>query len=382
MKRKIYLFTTLLVGILFVSCENEVKDSNLPAKLGIFIQGSNDLETRSHSPLPTGTGIDTDSEGTINRLTVGVFKEDNSVDVISEITVLPADHKVNINATVGTRTIIVVANAPANYFTGISTKSAFIDNLADLKITTSGDLDTSTPQVSSELPMTGQATITEGGSDINISLSQATTAEAFVTLTRLVARVSVSKVKYAFEAAGAYPNAKFIPTHIFLYNAKTKSNWTFGSTTPTTTVLGQGELSTSANSDYRAYLGETVDDFTNDLIFTNPYYFYTFANYETSFPTKLVIKGTFDVDGNLAGTTDQSTVYYPIIINKAQAGTDLSTNASGNSTIEKNKTYSLNVTIKGKGVDSPGDDISPADVNLTVSVAPWALDITQDVTIE
>jgi len=75
------------------------------------------------------------------------------------------------------------------------------------------------------------------------------------------------------------------------------------------------------------------------------------------------------------------TVYYPIVINKSQAGTTL-TGGSGNSTIDRNKTFALAATIKSKGVTSPSDDIEPADVSLTVEVTAWAVDIIQSVVFQ
>ena len=48
--------------------------------------------------------------------------------------------------------------------------------------------------------------------------------------------------------------------------------------------------------------------------------------------------------------------------------------------IERNTCYNITATIKGKGVDDPDKDIDPATISLTVTVAAWALTITQDVT--
>lgn len=391
MKRNHSLIAVALMGGLLASCGNGTaveEDSGLTATLELTLQGSSgttatSIAARSQGTLPSGTGTIGESEGTVNRITVGVFKTGGATDVISETTTLTSDYKLSVNATEGDREIIVVANAPAGYFAGITTKTAFLSKAVSLDVTTPDDLGEA-DQLTSDLPMSGQATTTSGGTVTTIPLAQGTTVSAYVALTRLVSRVSISRVSYAFTSGGLYPNATFTPTEVFLYNAKTKSTWDVGTTAPTTTVPGQGESSTSASSsDYHVYLGETVSDFTNGSSFTSPYYFYTFANAETGSPTKLIIKGTFDTDGDgVIETADgDGTVYYPIVINKSQTGTTL-TGGSGDATISRNKTYALTATIKGKGVSTVSEDINPADVSLTVSVEAWAVDITQNVTFE
>jgi hypothetical protein len=383
-----WLLAVFLICLL-TSCGNETtvnEDSSLPAKLEITLQGSSatkayNVATRSQGTL-SGTGIIGEDEGTLNRITVGVFKTDGSTDAISETTTLTSDYKLTVNATEGEREIIVVANAPASYFAGISTKAAFLAKAVSLNVTTPDGLGTA-DQATNNLPMSGHSTTESGGSITTILLSQGSTVSAYVSLTRLVSRISISKITCDFAAGGLYPNARFTPTEVYLYNAKTMSTWDVGTTIPTTSVPGQGESSTTGSSDYRAYLGEIISTFTNGSAFSSPYFFYTFANYDATSPTKLIIKGTFDVngDGTINAADGDGTVYYPIVINKSQAGTTL-TGGSGDGTIDRNKTYSLTATIKGKGASTTSEDINPADVSLTVSVAAWAVDITQNVTFE
>ena len=50
--------------------------------------------------------------------------------------------------------------------------------------------------------------------------------------------------------------------------------------------------------------------------------------------------------------------------------------------IARNTTYAIKATIKNIGTDDPTGEINPTSLELTVSVANWALDITQDVTFE
>ena len=93
----------------------------------------------------------------------------------------------------------------------------------------------------------------------------------------------------------------------------------------------------------------------------------------------------FDQDG--PGTAyDEETVYYPIVINKSQSGTTITENGETKTGrtgyLDRNTVYNLSAVIKGKGVSDPSQDIEPADLNLTVTVADWTLTVTQEVVFE
>jgi hypothetical protein len=387
MNKFLYLFVAL-IAIGFSSCskddQNLAQENNAPATLKLTIGGTG-MNTRSLGTLPTGDGGDAASgEGTINRLTVGVFNGEN-VDVISEPTFSAGSTTgtltASIAATAGNRTVIVVANAPAGHFKGITTRTGFLNATVDLKVTTPSDAGTSA-QVSNDLPMVGYATTSGASPSITINLAASTTpTNAVVALTRLVSRISISSIKTAFDPAGQYNNAKFVITDVFLYNAATTSVW--GDATNSSWVAGTtGGLSTGnpLTAGYLPYLHESITNTANTDI-TNPCYFYTFANGNSS-PTKLIIKGKFDKDGD--GTYETDPIYYPIVINKAQAGTYSSGTTlyavDGTAeTILPNKRYLLTATIKGIGTTDPTANINPANISLTVSVEKWANDITQNV---
>ena len=93
----------------------------------------------------------------------------------------------------------------------------------------------------------------------------------------------------------------------------------------------------------------------------------------------MVLEGTFKKSASDAGTT----IYYPIIVNKSQTGTNITgASGTGTSNIARNTTYAIKATIKNIGTDDPTGEINPTSLELTVSVADWALNITQDVTFE
>ena len=190
-----------------------------------------------------------------------------------------------------------------------------------------------------------------------------------LALSRLVSRISIADIKTSFDASGQYKDATFTATNIFLYDAKSTS--TVDPATPVTTNLISGESN--------AYLMNTLSEVISSSSYTTPYWFYTFANDATN-PTKLVIKGNFDADGS-GSTYTPEPVYYPVVINKSQTGTVI-TGGSGDATIARNRAYKIGVTIKGKGVSTPAENIVPAVLTVTVSVQDWSLVINQSVVFD
>lgn len=366
MKKNVFLLAALAVT-LFTGCKDDTSqeiESGVPATIELTLQGTN-VGTKTAAALPS-------AEDQINRIVVGVFKstgtatDSDPVDVISEQTYVSA--AVTLAATAGDRSIIVIANAPAGAFAGVTTRGAFLAKTVALGVGV----------VSTNLPMSGEATTLDGGTVKIINLDAAKpTNSAFVKLSRLVARVSIASVKFEPETTGQYNGATFTLDHIFLYNAVSTSKVGIGgfdTTTPAadlTSYLSNGWNGTTLVS----YLGDAESpavSVTSSTAYTSPHYFYTFPNENTTTRTKLIISGTFTPkDGT--GVI----VYYPIVINKAQEGTTGTT--AGLGTVARNTTYALTATIKSKGVTDITTDINPAALSLTVSVAPWALNITQDV---
>lgn len=124
--------------------------------------------------------------------------------------------------------------------------------------------------------------------------------------------------------------------------------------------------------------------------YTTNFWFYLFPNASSSNRTALVIEGTFKANSSDAGTT----VYYPIIINKTQLNTTIQegdgttmTTVDGSTnprlgSIDRNKCYALMATIRTIGITDPDGTIDPASLSITVSVASWALTVSQDVVFE
>ena len=366
METRNYLWAVLAAATLsLAACAGEESENTEPqkmeARLKLTLQGTSANTKATDTTLPTE-----DSEKTIGRVAVAIFDKNENVIIIQEFT---KTSDIVVNCKPGADcTGIVVANAPANHFAGITTKTTFIAKTVNLT------------QTSTNLPMSGEI---KDAAINTFTLTAGSTSNLTAEVSRLVARVAINSIKTAFDPSGQYAKATFTAKKIFLHNANTKSS--VNPRTPTVTVPLSGKTD-GTNTDLQTSLDQAI----NETAYTTPYWFYAFAHDNAS-PTKLVIYGKFDADGNGTAAAEED-VYYPVVVNKLQAGTTIndgstdigntSTTGKGDATITRNSTYTITATIKSKGVDDPDKDIDPAIVNLTVTVAPWKFTISQDVTFD
>ena len=376
MKTSNYLWAMLATATLsLTACGSDENESvNQPkektARLELTLVGT-PADSRATGELPT------DDESQINRLTVAVFTgaEGNPVNALHEFTgddIKDAaggvtGKKITMLCEPGTgQTIYVVANAASKLFAGVTNLAGFQARLALLSETTksAGTGDVTDAQKANNLPMLGIATgkdFTAGGE-----------LKAEIALSRLVARVSISSIKTAFDVAGQFKDATFKVDAVYLKNANSSVNMKKEGSVP---INGGHEGAVVTK-----YLYEAVTGHTANTELKTPYYFYTFPNVSEDNPTRLIIKGTFDADGK--GAT-KVTRYYPIVINKKQANTTITAGqGTDKGSIAFNTKYVLTAVIKGEGAPDDKTDIDPATLQLTVTVADWALTIRQDVTFE
>lgn len=320
-------------------------------------------------------------EDNINTLAVGIFNaNDGSVNVIAECTVENNEVKDDILCSAGLCDVIVVANAPEGTFDGVQTKTEFLQKTVALSQTATNDV-----QTSDNLPMSGQT-------PNSIDFIANTVNPVTVTLTRLVARISIESIKTKFAAANGNANATFTLDKVFIYNALSTSRIAPGDATftmPASPLWIDGGHLASENSwiEGQKYLLSEIGPVVLSGVGVNEYnipnWFYAFANNDQDHPTKVVIGGFYDPDG--AGATLPTYVYYPIVVNQAQLGTEFQGAGKDevhNGTIARNTEYRLRATIAKKGVTTPDEEISIAEMQLTVSVAEWTLAIDQEVVIE
>ncbi|MCI1681850.1 MAG: fimbrial protein [Bacteroides sp.] len=348
--------------------------------LQLTIQGDNVLSRATGSSLP-------DTESTVHNLVVGLFYTDGSVNTIVEPTLNSGSggtlNTGSILCSPGSCDVLVVANVPESTFAGVRTKNEFIGKTLSLTSTANEGV-----QSSDNLPMSGI-------SDSSVSLEAGGSVSATVHLSRLVARISISSIRTAFSLDNAH--ATFTLDRIFLCNALESSKVAPGVVSETMpdspTWLNGGMTEEQPDGSYLWISGtgfllndvtpEGGVQITSDA-YTVPYWFYAFANNNTTYRTKLVLSGYFDQDGP-DGASPAVYVYYPIVVNQAQAGTiitpsDVSlTDHVGDGTLVRNCDYRIKAVIKGDGESNPGSEIHPSNLDLTVEVDDWTLQIVQEV---
>lgn len=229
MKTSKYLWAMLATATLSLTAcgsdenENVTQPKEKTAKLELTLVGT-PADSRATGELPT-----TD-ESQINRLTVAVFTgttDASTVNALQEFT--GEDIKDATGGGTGKKitmlcepgmgqTIYVVANAASKLFAGVTNLVGFKAKLALLSETTkaAGVGDATDVQKANNLPMLGIA----NGKDFTAGEE----LKAEVALSRLVARVSISSIKTAFDEAGQFKAATFKVDAIYLKNANSSVN--------------------------------------------------------------------------------------------------------------------------------------------------------------
>ncbi len=404
MKTSIYLLA-VLGGSLLASCSSDSitpqPEPGQTARIEVTLTGSNTGTRANGSTLPVDGAAD---EQKVNNIVIGIFKNsDGSIVTIQDLSspkvgTTDADKNVITCPLTGTSDVtctgVVVANVPASSITALkssTTKTDFLSKTISLEKATSTNSDGTAPQLSANLPMSGDIkettvssfSLTPGGTKTGLS----------VQLTRMASRITLTSLGANFTSS-AYPNAKFKLQRVLLRDAIASTNVTTSATASSAMpsspsyLTGGGTWSGTAwDESANPYL---FDDLGTALEITssttlpggNYYWFYAFANDGSSSPTSFVIQGIFDVDGDFDTTGDASTVFYPVIVNKNQPGTTYSGGATTGTTtgsISRNTLYNLAVTLKNKGVSSPTENINPANLEINVSVAGWPAAIVQTV---
>ena len=281
MKISNYLWAVLATATLSLTAcgsdenENVIQSKEKTAKLELTLVGT-PADSRATGTLPT-----TD-ESQINRLTVAVFTEasGNPVNALREFTgedieaASGTGKKITMLCEPGNgQMIYVVANASTGLFAGVTNLAGFKAKLMLLSETTkaAGPDDATDIQKANNLPMLGSAT--------GKNFTAGTKTEANIALSRLVARVSISSIKTAFDPVGRFKDATFKVDAIYLKNANSSVN----ADKAGSVLVHGGDGSTGT----KKYLYATVSGHTANTELTTPYYFYTFPNASTSEPTKL-----------------------------------------------------------------------------------------------
>lgn len=456
---KFFLICTF-VGICMSACSSDDNEASVKGideddqKMQLAISlNSPDLDTKALNTRSTGdyTKPDYSDDKKIYSLEVLIFKsagtteagkldgykskprqriDSDSLSSSSE-EYLPIDEIKGVVLTAGKRDIYVVANAPDNFFAGVTTLAQFkakCDSLQRQGLF--AHIGAPRPPRPDESPIGGQkpsdlkTNLTMCGSVTNVQFSNLHTQHYLgytsglpsgvvaaqvlpgngadgktFYVDRLVARVAIKTIKFELPntltldgASITKDNYTYQLDSVFMMNAKTTSvfsrmddnsnkrpvNIEFAHGSKLGYDLLKGGLSNVfAASELRTTLSEAIYSRSYDITVNDyPLWFYAFENDQsTVYPTYLVIgvKYNFRKAGGELRTVK---CYYPVIINENGQNTD-------HKFIKRNYQYSLNIIIKGLGYKSAVTELKsssegltyplPVDVETTVgrNLFPW-----------
>ncbi len=333
--------------------------------------------TLNLTPAGTRAAVYTDpstaAENTINSVTIGIFDKNtgNAVKTIQEVAGSKTP-KITTSQLADGDIVLVAVNAKSETFTGAKNLAEFENKTLAIDDALAGGDASAITVANSKLPMFGIGTI---------ALSDAATNSyaADVDVYHMVAKITLKSLSVDFSTTGAYKEAKFTPTEVFMSNVPNALDFypaTAYTTYATLTPFSQGE---TGIANLKAYLGTTTD-FTGFTIKhatlsgqktgttynwgdvdQNILYFYTMPN-NASTPTRLVIKGNFD-----PGTGSTTPVYYPVNINyKSKDGS--AADGGTAKVVSPNKNYIIDVIIQGKGSIDANTAIDPETATATIKV--------------
>lgn len=379
MKKISYLIISLVVSIASLSSCSSSEDmfrtaTSQPKTLVLSIKPVESIPpTESGAKDDTrATNLTTDpgttAENTINAITVGIFDQSGNVRTIQEFTGSTNPITVTTTAVVSTDHVLVAVNAPPGKFASVLLESDFEAKMLgiDAALATSYGGTAGNAELSTNIPMFGAIT---SGVTVNGSAVSAT-----VSVYHLVSKVSLASLTTNFSTGGAYKDAIFTPTEMFLINVPDNVYFNYASPYTPSPTLYQGQ--TSNNTSQKVYLGTGA--LTAKALSGAPstawgtQFFYAMPSSNTTNNTRLVIAGTFK---NNSGDTG-STVYYPVHIN--YNSTDGSSAQSGQTAKQTyaNFNYKLTVVIQGKGAVNPTDVIDKQTATVTATVTNFT-DATQ-----
>ena len=369
---------------LFFSCSDkqesipESSKSGEPALLSITLSGASNVKGKA-AGTPTS-----DEESNVNDGIIYVFNTrgeilNKSFFTSGDITSSTGSKQITTTTSAASVSVLLNTGIPdsasiAGTSYDISTKSQLEALTVNLALSNGTGAAT---QVKNNLLMSGTS------SDPITFTGTPKTGQVAVTVSRIVAKVSIN---WSFEPNSALVNKVRLVGAVVL-NAPLSSRLFGTSLTLSDMTYLEGLSDEVLNGfpfeGYRpadGYMISNVDllsvtDFQVSPVPAN--HFYLFENTD-DYPTIIAIVADFNENGIDQPNPDANLrKYYPIVINKASTG-----NQDGTMTVKRNVAYNVNAIVKGVGVDNPFYPVDPASLNITVTVADWALIVNVNQTFE
>lgn len=383
----IMALTMTFAGAAFLSsCSSDdvISQSDDDQTLTIKVSPSNTIGTRA-----AAQNVKDGTENTVNQFVVGIFDGDGkklgiekqTVAGNKQLTVTAAGYKIG-------NKVLVAVNMPSTRFDDVANESDFkARTLTAIEALygNSKHVEANKLADNNYVPMYGEGQL--------ISAGKAKQYKADVNVYHLVSKISLQSIKVSFT--DTYAGATFQPTEIFLANVPMKvglgdasdvTKYTFASND--TYVSGEQttdapDASTTVNPSDYPYLS------TGDLSTGDSKWAASEANqektYNTNMPTLyslpndnvddkatfLVVKGKFSYNGK-----NDEVVYYPFYMNYNTSDGSAPDGGTAKA-LHPNINYQVNITITGKGTNSPVTPVSSKVASVNVSVKDFT-DVNQE----
>ena len=355
MKTKFILLSAACAAL--AACNKDLPDVQLPVEQGegqiaFTIAGEEPVMTKAVSAYTTAQTY----ESQVNKVQVFVFGSDGAINYYQN---LGSNKSGTISTTAGAKTVWAVVNGPD--LSSIGTLSALQ--------ATAVDLAANSTTAATGFVMAGSASVT---------VTAGSSANCGITVSRLVSRVALQSIVNKLPASyGAITIDR-----VFLCNVVGNQNLA-GSAAVSTWYNKDGRADESTRNTAHIIDGSTYKASCEALTFksvgssvsngatltpSTPYLFYSYPNSSTTAPSGF--QATFSAKRTVltvVATVAGTKYYYPVVLDDA--------------TLDRNKTYTVGLTITGLGSDDPDKPVSKGSIAASITVSGWTAGANYDETI-
>ena len=319
-----------------VPCEENQETGTLAVSL-LFDEGAQTKAVTSYTTSQT-------YEKQVNKVQIFVFDESGKINIYKDAGTTQSG--ISISTTTGKKTVWAVVNGPD------LSEVASVSELEDAAL----DLAANSTNASTGFVMAGSTTCTVS----------ATAATANVSVSRLVARVALQRVTNQLpDGYGALTIDNVVLTNVAgnqniagdaaaatWYNKMGRKD---GATESSQIIDGTTNKASCEALTFKS-VGQTVNHGSN-LTISTPYLFYSYPNSNTAGSTGWVNPFTARASRLVVtATIDGVKYYYPVTLDKK---------------LERNKAYTVEMTITGLGSTDPDKPIEKGGLTAAITVLDW-----------
>ena len=319
-----------------VPCEDQQETGTLAVSL-LFDEGA---QTKAVTSFTTSQTY----EKQVNKVQIFVFDESGKINIYKDAGTTQSN--ISISTTTGKKTIWAVVNGP---------DLSEVASLAELE-DTAIDLAANSTTAATGFVMAGSTSCT-------VSASAAT---ANISVSRLVARVALQKVTNQLpDGYGALTIDNVVLTNVAgnqnIAGDATPATWynkmgrKDGATESSQIIDGDTNKASCEALTFKSVKQEVAHG--SNLNISTPYLFYSFPNSNTAGSTGWVNPFTARASRLVVtATIDGVKYYYPVTLDKK---------------LERNKAYTVEITITGLGSTDPDKPIEKGGLTAAITVLDW-----------